>query len=151
MTDPTIPDDAAMSLWFWPWSAASAAARGWSADLAPQNLWQSINRGWTFGNVIVSNQNSKSPETEREIVSRFSYGHQLGRMMDVLAVLVSELPRTAANRDAIDGFRKLRDEIGAIKDRALERRLDALRRDLAEYRRHRPDDYATLAAASAGT
>ncbi|MFI4941190.1 MAG: hypothetical protein ACHP7O_12725, partial [Burkholderiales bacterium] len=39
--------------------------------------------------------NSGNPEMERKISSKFSYGRQLGRMLDVLAPLVE------ANRDQL--------------------------------------------------
>ena len=71
----------------WPLHAMTA----WSTflRLAPQVLTQPILPGWTVGNVYnVTENNSTAPQTEQEIVSRHSYGRQLGRMSDALSVLV---------------------------------------------------------------
>jgi hypothetical protein len=51
-------------------------------SLAPQVLTQPILPGWLAGNNInVTEENSSSPETEREIVAKYSYGRQLGRVI----------------------------------------------------------------------
>jgi hypothetical protein len=45
------------------------------ASLAPQALSQPILPGRLFANTInVTEENSRSPETEREIVAKYSYG-----------------------------------------------------------------------------
>jgi hypothetical protein len=49
--------------------------------------------GQSFGQVGLFNVNlinSKSPATEKEISSKYSYGRQLGRILDVLVPLVKE-------------------------------------------------------------
>ena len=62
---------------------------------------QPINPGWTFGNLIsVTEQNSTSPDTERDIVAAHSYGRQLGRLMDAVAGLIAELPEASRQAPA---------------------------------------------------
>lgn len=52
---------------------------------------QPILPGWTFGSVInVTKRNSSAPDTERDIVAAHSYGRQLGRVIEALAVLIKE-------------------------------------------------------------
>ena len=73
-----------------PWRLA---LQTWPASLAPQSLTQPINPGWSFGNVInVTEQNSTAPDTEQEILRHHSYGRQIGRMMDAVALLLEHAP-----------------------------------------------------------
>ena len=58
-------------------------------SLAPQVLTQPILPGWLFANSInVTEENSASPGTEQAIVAKYSYGRQLGRIVDVLGELI---------------------------------------------------------------
>ena len=67
----------------------AAWLRSWSAAFAPQNLAQPILPGWTFN---INSNNSSSPQTEAEVLQHHSYGRQLGRIADALAVLVAAAP-----------------------------------------------------------
>lgn len=135
-TNPSIPP--AWSAWpFWPsWILGSPTATP-SVDLS-----QPINPGWTFGNVIsVTEQNSSSPDTERDVVAAESYGRQLGRVMDALAELVSELPQSTQQKPAIKDLIALRDKIEKIKSKSAARRLDRVAADLAELRTKDASEY----------
>src|SRR4051794_15305616 len=91
---------------------------------------QPINPGWTFGNLIsVTEQNSSSPDTERNIVAAHSYGRQLGRLMDAVAELIAELPEAEQHRPAFRQLATLRDGIDTIKAKSATRRLDRLAAD----------------------
>ena len=112
---------------------------------APQNLVQPILPGWIFGNVTnITEQNSSAPDTEREIVANQSYGRQLGRVMDALAVLIAASPK---QDPAFEEFAKLRREIDDIKAKAAARRLDRAVADLATLKETKPEDYERLATA----
>ena len=50
---------------------------------------QPILPGWTIN---VNSNNSTSPRTEGLVVSKFSYGRQLGQISDALAAIVATLP-----------------------------------------------------------
>lgn len=66
-----------------------------------------------FGNVItVTEANSTSPETEREILTKESYGRQLGRMMDAVAALIEERPKDLHGREEFDALLEVRDHGG---------------------------------------
>src|SRR5918993_3209381 len=52
------------------------------AWLAPSQLSQPINPGWSFGNLIVNESNSSAPSTELAIVAEESYGRQMGKLLD---------------------------------------------------------------------
>jgi hypothetical protein len=61
---------------------------------------------------------SSDPQLEQKIGSRYSYGRQLGRMLDVLAPLVEANRATiekTAGRDKVDDFRKMVGEIHDLK------------------------------------
>ncbi|HKW83893.1 MAG TPA: hypothetical protein VJN68_09075, partial [Burkholderiaceae bacterium] len=100
----------------------------------PGSVDERFNNGWTFGNVYVTQANSASPEAEREIVGRFSYGRQLGRLTDAVVAL--------AEASGLDGDKKIKPlvemagQIDAMKKRAKQHRraqlldeLKALKRD----------------------
>jgi hypothetical protein len=130
-----------LPLWSW-WNPQS-----W----APQTLTQPIQPGWTFGNVITVNErNSRSPETEREIVSEHSYGRQLGRLMDAVAVLIHERPAGARGNPAFDDLMAMQALIDGIKARSTSVRLARLEGDLARLKVESPQDYRRIAAKMAG-
>jgi len=114
---------------------------------APQNLAQSILPGWAFNNVIsVTEQNSSAPDTEREIVAAHSYGRQLGRVIDALAALIAELPKTKRGAKAFAALTEMRQEIDDIKLRAATKRLDRIASDLAMLKRTKRDEYDRVVA-----
>ena len=107
---------------------------------------QPINPGWTFGNLIsVTEQNSSAPDTERDIVSVHSYGRQLGRIIDAVAVLIDDLPKEKRKSPAFRQFTELRDEIEEIKSRSAVGRLDRFAADLVELRKTDEAEYRRVA------
>jgi hypothetical protein len=107
----------------------------------PQNVSQSILPGWIFGGVVnVTETNSSAPETEREVVAAHSYGRQLGRVLDALAVLIAERPKSKRDEGALDHLMELRREIDDIKSQAMVRRLDRIASDLATLKKSKPDE-----------
>ncbi len=67
---------------------------------------------WTLN---VNNYNSTSPRTEGLVVSRFSYGKQLGRIADALAAIVETLPPETQATPAVADFMKLKAAIDVLK------------------------------------
>ncbi|WP_029622598.1 hypothetical protein [Sphingomonas elodea] len=135
MTQPSSGD-----LWAESW-------RPWiNAAFAPQKLWQSINPGWTFGNITINEQNSSAPQTEQRILSQESYGRQIGKLLDAVAVLVERQPDHAEN-PAFAAIADLAARIDRIKHEAAADRIEGLRHDLALLRASdRPEDQAAFAA-----
>ncbi len=87
-----------------------------------QNIWTSFLNPFNnqVGLVNINLGKSSSPEVEEQILAEVgSYGKQLGRMGDALAVLVKhfrpEKPLTEKERDAIVALRLMLDEIADIK------------------------------------
>jgi len=112
-------------------------------SLAPQVLTQPILPGWLFANSInVTEENSSSPETEREIVAKQSYGRQLGRIIDVLGDLIEKWPGGAPDDPSVRHFAELRDGIEAIKTKRVEQAIS----DLADLKQRNRDEYERLAA-----
>ena len=137
-----IPDPADwVASWYRLWQEMYAKVTR-SSPLAPQAFTQPILPGWMFANSInVTEENSSSPETEREIVAKYSYGRQLGRIMDVLGELIDRWPGGAPDDLSVQRFAELRDDIEKIKTRGIVRAIS----ELAEMKQGNPDEYARLA------
>ena len=132
--------------WSWPWRAAGAGTSPFPS-FAPQALSQPILPGWLFANSInVTEENSSSPETEREIVAAHSYGQQLGRIMDVLDELIRKQPAGSLGARPVREFAELRNDIETIKARQAAKRAEQMATDLAAMKRRDPDEYQRLAA-----
>ncbi len=106
----------------------------WSSwfGLAPNSLTQSILPDWSF--MTINENNSSAPGTEQKIVSQDSYGRQIGRMMDVLEVLVAREPSLKDN-DAVKAFEDLRARVDTAKKEAEKARQDRLVEDLLALKR----------------
>ena len=103
--------------------------RSWRAlwQLAPQNLTQPILPGWTLN---INSNNSSSPQTEADVLNRHSYGRQLGRISDVLAVLVAAQPKAVQQGEAVTEFLAMKREIDAIKTQGAAQRIEQLAGDV---------------------
>jgi hypothetical protein len=133
--------------WDWPSWMKGSMPNPLDVFAVPRNLVQPILPGWVFGSVTnVTEQNSSAPDTEREIVAGQSYGRQLGRVMDALAVLIADLPKAKQDARAFEEFAKIRREIDDIKAEAAARRLDRIAADLATLKATKPKEYERLAA-----
>jgi hypothetical protein len=112
-----------------------------------RNFEQPILPGWVFGNVTnITEQNSSAPDTERAIVAAQSYGRQLGRIMDALAVVIADLPEQEQHAKALQEFAEIRKEINNIKAKAASGRLDRITDDLATLKETKPAEYERVAA-----
>ncbi|AHE57341.1 hypothetical protein NX02_28860 [Sphingomonas sanxanigenens DSM 19645 = NX02] len=103
--------------------------------LAPQKLWQSINQGWSFGNIIVNEQNSSAPQTEQAILARESYGRQIGKLLDAVNELVALQPDAGAGKAAFTEVKDLKARIDRVKTDVALQRIRQLRSDLDRLRR----------------
>jgi hypothetical protein len=92
-----------------------------------------FNNGWTFGNLIVTTANSKAPDIEREVVSRNSYGRQLGRLTDAVVAIAHRL-EMQKHKD-VAPLIQLAAEIDEIKKKAKRERCDELLDELKELKR----------------
>jgi hypothetical protein len=120
--------------WMKQWGAAM--------QLAPSTLVQPILPGWTFN---VNNYNSRAPQTEAAVVQRHSYGRQLGRIGEALAVLLDE--RDPAQKDTrFAEFRQMQEQIADIKAGHAVERVDRLLADLDLLKVLRPAEHARLKA-----
>ena len=128
----------------WSWTLRWPPARdGHWLQLAPEQLWQPINPGWSFGNVIVNHANSSAPEVEQAVLSRVSYGRQIGRLMEALQAVVEALPQTH-DSPAVQDFQTLAQEVCEIKKESRAQRLQRLRAELEELRRSDPEGWKAL-------
>ena len=105
-------------------------------------LTQPILPGWLVGNNIsVTEENSSSPETEQKSVAKYSYGRQLGQVIDVLGDLIDNWPGGAPNDPSVQRFAELRDGIEGIKAERIARAIS----DLAEMKQRNPGEYGACA------
>lgn len=108
---------------------------------APKSLDQSI-LPWTFAGVVVNNENSGDPATERAVVSENSYGRQLGRISDALAFLIDALPEAEQKDKAVEPFVKMKAQIDKIKREKETERFDKVLSDLDDLRQHDEKTFA---------
>lgn len=128
-------------------SAVITPSWPWAPNVAPDWLKQSFNNGWTFGNVFqVTNQNSSAPETEREVVSKHSYGRQLGRLMDAIVAISESLPAVAED-PRVEELLALAKDIDRIKQEAQQKRSIELLQELQELKRSDERAWAKLMTA----
>ena len=117
-------------------------------SLAPQTLSQSILPGWIFtGSVNVTEENSRSPATERQVLTEYSYGRQLGRIMDVLHDLIKDWPDAKSHPESVGEFEKMWKEVQKIKNRPAAgrvQRVEGAIRDLRELRDQDPRVFQRL-------
>lgn len=118
------------------------AAYGWARP-TPEVLSQPILPGWTFA---INNVNSAAPRTEAAVVAQYSYGRQLGRISDALALLLRDREDLRADPQVVD-FLAMKTEIDETKAREAEDRLDRVRTDLAALRESDPARYRRVRAA----
>lgn len=91
--------------------------------LAPSQLTQSINPwSWTFGDFSLFTVNlgqSSDPVFEARVLEQVgSYGRQIGRIGEALAVLLDRVDLTDLSKDeqaAIDDLRRQVEEVAALK------------------------------------
>lgn len=141
-------------------SSAPAAGLGWpftfswpmpgSANapqftFAPERLWQPVNPGWSFGNLIVNQQNSSAPEVEQALVSQVSYGKQIGRIMEAVEALMKVTPLKAEDQKAATDFAELAAQVKNIKEAARHQRLARLREEINALRKQDEAAWQALA------
>lgn len=124
-------------------SAVPSTHWPWPASWAPQWLNQSFNNGWTFGNIVVSTANSSAPDVERAVVSRYSYGRQIGRLMDAVVALTDRVPGAVAHPD-IAPLLELAREVDELKERTQQGRQAELLDELRALKRCDPQAWAEL-------
>lgn len=122
----------------------AAWVRSWSQALAPQNLVQPILPGWTFN---INSNNSSSPQTEAEVVQRHSYGRQLGRIAEALAVLIKDRGAKLRDEEHCAKFLEMKDEIDAVKHDAALARVERLGADLDLLKKLDRDEFERLRSA----
>jgi hypothetical protein len=117
------------SLQPWQWWVSYLRALGGTWPALDTSFQQPILPGWSFAGVVVNENNSTDPAMEHAIVSRQSYGKQIGRMMDVVAEL-SRLSSVDRNAPPFKAFFEVVDDIEKIKCEAADARFEKTLQDL---------------------
>jgi hypothetical protein len=131
--------------WTIHWPTTSFAVP--TVRFAPEKLWQPINDGWTFGNIIVNEQNSPSPNVERAISQQVSYGRQIGRISEALMALIDAAPTFMKPQDAekfrastpITDFVELSKLVQTTKSAAAKDELQQLLHSLESLKKQFPE------------
>ncbi len=104
---------------------------------------QPILPGWTLN---IDSNNSSSPSTEARVVSKFSYGRQLGQISDALAVIVATLPTSMQADKKVKRFTDMREEIDRLKIDNLDERVDVLAAALRSLKHSNHDEFERISA-----
>ena len=107
----------------------------WSAA-TPSTLNQPILPGWSV--FTVNEANSSAPDTEKRIVAQDSYGRQIGRLLDVVDILVREAEKSNADlsgNKCVMALDDLKSRIDEAKADAQKLRQDRLIEDLLALKR----------------
>ena len=76
--------------------------------------------------------------------NKAKHGRQIGRVMDVLAVLIDDSSRQ--DEPAFDAFTEMRNQIDDIKATNAAHRLDRATVDLAILKKMKPEEYENVVA-----
>ena len=120
--------------------------RNWQTvwRLAPDNLAQSILQGWTLN---INSNNSAAPQTEVDVLARYSYGRQLGRLCDVVEALLAQSQGKKPNATAIAEFLEMKRDIDTVKAKGAERRVARIGKDLQALKQADPAEFERTKAA----
>ena len=104
--------------------------------VAPEWLNQSINPNWNFGTVIYNDKNSANPKAEGAILTEYSYGRQLGRLQDVIELLLElQKDRISGNNKAVQQFNAMLKDIRREKTKAKNDRIKELQDELEKLQK----------------
>lgn len=118
----------APQLWQWWANYLQAISPQWpGTDLSFQ---QPILPDWTLAGVVINETNSSDPAMERAIVSRQSYGKQLGRTIDALAAFINETKLVDKTQPPFEEFFALKKEIDDVKVDTADTRFEQTLTDL---------------------
>lgn len=119
-------------------------------------LYEPILPNGTFAGLVINQNNSTNPQVERHVVNHYSYGRQLGILIDVVDALIKDVPSPKDKRDAgrIKAFKDLKSEIEKLKSQARESQAEHIIDELDELSdadlRRCGDEIARLRSERAG-
>ena len=96
---------------------------------------------WNF---TINHINSRAPVTEAAVVARHSYGRQIGRISDLLHLLLTTRHPDLLDEEAAAEFMAMWREVEAIKATGAAERVRQLAKDLASIKAENPDEYMQL-------
>ena len=117
------------------WMRMWQTAWRWTPDNQP------ILPGWTFN---INSTNSTAPQTEVAVLAKHSYGRQIGRMSDVLELLIDERHGKAPKDKRFSDFLTMKHEIDQVKQDAAVTRIERIIEDLALLKERDKEQYVRL-------
>ena len=137
-TTPTSPAWPGIPNWFDALETWSKAFQGASGSFV-----QPILPGWTFN---IDSNNSSSPQTEADVLAKFSYGKQLGKINDALALLIAHRD-APPDAPAFQEFAEMTAQIEKAKAAGIGRRVEQVKADLKLLKKTNRREYDRLSAA----
>jgi hypothetical protein len=130
----------------WPGIDPAEWMRQWQAVWpgTAEHLVEPILPGWTFN---INSNNSTAPDTEVDVVAKYSYGRQLGRISDALEFLIEERHGKTPKGKQFSDFLTMKHEIDKVKQDAAASRLERVANDLLLLKAKDDVRYARLRAA----
>ena len=108
---------------------------------APDNLVQPILPGWVF---TINSNNSTAPQTEMDVVAKYSYGRQIGRMSEALELLIEESHGKTPKDQRLSDFLTMKHDIDNVKLDAAATRIERITQDLALLKVQDEEQYLRL-------
>ena len=142
-TTPTLPAVPGIPTWLDVLNTWSGLMQG-----SLHSFTQPILPGWTFN---IDSNNSSSPQTEADVLAKFSYGKQLGKINDALALLIAHR-EAPPDSPAFGQFAEMTAQIEKAKAAGVDKRVAQVKADLkrlektdkAEYDRVRAELRAAI-------
>jgi hypothetical protein len=107
------------------WIDPAEWMRSWQTVWLP--LVQPILPGWSF---LINSNNSTAPQTEMEVVAKYSYGRQIGRMSEALELLIEEGHGKTPKEKRFTDFLTMKRDINKLKLEAASTRVEQITKDL---------------------
>ena len=137
-TTPTLPAVPGAQAWLDVFEAWSGLMQG-----PLRSFTQPILPGWTFN---IDSNNSSSPQTEADVLAKFSYGKQLGKINDALALLIAHRD-APPDAPAFQEFAEMTAQIEKAKAAGIGRRVEQVKADLKLLKKTNRREYDRLSAA----
>ena len=110
----------------------------------PEHLAQSINQGWFGTSFFINSNNSSAPQTEMDVVAKYSYGRQINKISDALELLIQERPSKTPNDERFSIFLTMKREIDDLKLESVATRVQEVTNDLALLKERNKEQYTRV-------
>ncbi len=96
-------------------------------------LYEPILPNGTFAGIVINQNNSTNPQVERHVVNHYSYGRQLGTLLDAMEVLIrdaSSAPTNEGDVAKLKALTEMKAKIDALKSEARDTQVEHIVKEL---------------------